>query len=447
MNQSELPKSPDAEKAVIASCIIDASAVNHLKDWLEPEDFYSEKLRLLYQSILDSHDDNFDMTVLLAHLQAHNLTTIVDSDYILDILGDYPGASSNVERLAKEVKNTSDRRKAIYVLRNALKVAYENPDVEVVKDTAESGLLGITTNSSKSEFIDMPNAIRVTVDEITKFRELEKPPGIQTGLTDLDRLIVSLAPGTLNIIAARPSLGKTALVLCIAYHNLIAKNPKNVIFYSLEMKASELMKRMVALDRLPGTPTMGQMQDPRLMSDRQFERFLEALERTRDLPLQINEMPNLSVMDIRARSRRLAAKRDIGLIVIDYLQLISLADNYGGNRTDQIGDVTRKLKILARELNCPIILLSQLNRSVEKRENKRPMLSDLRESGNIEQDADLVAFLYREGYYNRHLGADEENIAEIIIAKQRQGPVGIVEVLWHPERAQFVNLDPNYGRY
>lgn len=685
----ELPKSPEAEKSVIAACLLDPSAITNIQDWLAPRDFYSETLRVAYKAILDSYGEKFDITVLIAHLEANNLTSKITPAYILSLVEEYPGFSSNIEKLAKEVKNASDRRRAIKVLENARRVAYNNPDLEVVKDVAETGLLEITNNSHNTEFIEMPEAVESTLKEFNDFRLSDRPVGIQTGLVDLDRLIVSMLPGTLNVIAARPSLGKclgkgtkvvmsdgtlkvvedlvvgdqllgpdskprnilslargkeqmywvrqkdgigyrvneshilslkdtsssshekivnisirdyltlsrhdrsnlkgykvsidlpkvetpldpydygyehatrniedcylynskearakllqgimdrgslgddhrniikseskafikkfkylvdslgyhsfysfehilsddtvygvvfykkehkttdisieicsfgdyygftldgdslfllqdmtvthnTALALCIAHHNLKLKSDKEILFFSLEMRATELVKRMVALDKTPPSLTMTQLQDPRVMSDRQYERFLERLERIKGFNLSVNEMPDVTVNDISSRAKRIAAKKDVGLVIIDYLQLINFdGDGAGGynNESSQIGKITRKLKVLGRKLGCPIILLSQLNRSVESRPDKRPMLSDLRQSGAIEQDADLVLFLYREGYYNKE--AEEANVAEIIIAKQRQGPTTTVFTKWNPEHAEFHNLDRS-GRY
>lgn len=432
MNQT--PVAPDAEKAVLASCIIYNENINVVRDYLSPEDFYSETNRIIYRALLDSEYP--DIASITEYLRRHDLLDKVGPTDLFGISDEFAGSSAFIEGYAKDVKEASNKRRAIHGLQKALAAVYSNPSLDTAINIAEAELLALTRAQQSGSWQHMREATELAHQEMMQLRHSDEAEGVLTGLVDLDRMLTSLRPGNLVVLAARPSMGKSAMCFTIAANNLFARSPKSVAMFSLEMSSTEIVSRMLAQIKDARSLTMTQIRDIKRLTDSQMERAVLGFDRLAKLPMWMDDSADMSVSSIRSQARALAARQEIDLIMIDYLQLLALEGN-SYNESQGLADATRKLKILARELGCPVLLLSQLNRKVEERPNKRPMLSDLRGSGGIEQDADVVMFLYRDSYY--HPDSESGNMTEVIIAKQRNGPIGTVRVTWLPDSARFDN--------
>jgi len=414
------PSNIEAEQSVLGSILLDKDALIKVAEILEVEDFYQEKHKKIYKIMLD----------LFSRDIVCDLVTI--SDYVEDIgylsvLASAVPSTANVDYYAKIVKEKSILRQLIRHADSIIKNSYNATDAKQVLDDAERRILGIS-QERKSEFTAIDNLLTLSFERIEDLATGKASPGISTGFTDLDQMISGLQPSDLIIIAARPSMGKTALSLNIARH--VAKK-KPVAFFSLEMSKDQIVQRLLSTEAMV---ELQKIRTGKLEKD-DWAKLVGAMSNL-SIPIFVDDSPTLTSMEIRARARRLAQKHDVGLVVVDYLQLVT---GYGESRQQQITEISRSLKALARELECPVMALSQLSRAVEQRPVKRPILADLRESGAIEQDADLVIFIYRDEYYNED--SDKEGIAEIIIAKQRNGPTGKVELAFLKEYAMFCNLE------
>jgi len=320
-----------------------------------------------------------------------------------------------------------------------MRMAYdEEGSLEEILDKAGRKVLEVSTQGARSDFRSMKELVHETFERIQLLYENKgQVDGVRTGFRELDSMIGGLTNGSLNIIAARPSMGKTSFALTIAQNVALRGEGAGVAIFSLEMPAVQLVTRMLCSEARIDMNRLRQGQ----LTDRDFSRLVDVAGRISEAAILIDDTSDLTLMELRARARRLHAQHKLSLIVIDYLQLMSGpggGKNGGENRQQEIAQISRGLKGLARELNVPVIALSQLSRAVESRPNKRPMLSDLRESGSIEQDADLVMFIYRDEYYNPH--SDKAGIAEIIVGKQRNGPTGVVELQFHAQHVRFNDL-------
>ena len=341
------------------------------------------------------------------------------------------------EHYARIVAEKWTLRRLIQAAGEAMRLAYEEAgSLDEILDQAGKRILEVALAQTEVEARSMRERVHETFEHIEAlFQNKGETAGVRTGFKELDQLIGTLAPGSLNIIAARPAMGKTAFALTIAQHAAL-KEGVGVGIYSLEMPAAQLVLRMMCSEaRIDmNRVRLGQL------SDRDFSRLVDVAGRLSEAPIFIDDTPDLTLMELRARARRLRSQHNVGLIIIDYLQLMSGpgGGQKGENRQQEIAAISRGLKALARELGVPVIALSQLSRAVEARPNKRPMLSDLRESGSIEQDADLVMFIYRDEYYNPH--SEKAGIAEIIVGKQRNGPTGTVELQFHAQHVRFNDL-------
>lgn len=341
------------------------------------------------------------------------------------------------EHYARIVAEKWTLRRLIQAAGEAMRLAYEEAgSLDEILDQAGKRILEVALAQTEVEARSMRELVHETFEHIEAlFQNKGETAGVRTGFKELDQLIGTLAPGSLNIIAARPAMGKTAFALTIAQHAAL-KEGVGVGIYSLEMPAAQLVLRMMCSEaRIDmNRVRLGQL------SDRDFSRLVDVAGRLSEAPIFIDDTPDLTLMELRARARRLRSQHNVGLIIIDYLQLMSGpgGGQKGENRQQEIAAISRGLKALARELGVPVIALSQLSRAVEARPNKRPMLSDLRESGSIEQDADLVMFIYRDEYYNPH--SEKAGIAEIIVGKQRNGPTGTVELQFHAQHVRFNDL-------
>jgi replicative DNA helicase len=404
-----------------------------------PEAFYAEAHRKIYAAMqaLRSQGRPVDLVTLSEELSRRGqLEEVGGTAYLLQLSEATPTAAY-AEHYARIVAEKWTLRRLIQAAGEAMRLAYEEAgSLDEILDTAGKKILEVALTKTDTEARPMRELVHETFEHIEAlFQNKGEVAGVRTGFKELDQLIGTLGPGSLNIIAARPAMGKTAFALTIA-QNAALKEGVGVGIYSLEMPAAQLTLRMMCSEaRIDmNRVRLGQL------TDRDFSRLVDVASRLSEAPIYIDDTPDLTLMELRARARRLVSQNQVGLIIIDYLQLMSGpgSGKSGENRQQEIAAISRGLKALARELGIPIIALSQLSRAVEARPNKRPMLSDLRESGSIEQDADLVMFIYRDEYYNPH--SEKAGIAEIIVGKQRNGPTGTVELQFHASHVRFNDL-------
>jgi len=438
------PHSVEAEQSVLGGLLLEATALDRVADLMTEEDFYRHEHRLIFRQIvrLSELAKPVDAITVAEALEiAGDLDKVGGLTYLGSLAQNVPSAA-NIRRYGEIVRERSIMRKLVEVGTDIAASAY-NPtgrDAAQLLDEAESKVFEIAEAGShgKQGFVPMPPLLTQVVERIETLYARDNPSdvtGIATGFTDIDRMTSGLQPGELVIVAGRPSMGKTALSINIA-ENVALDSKLPVAIFSMEMGATQLALRML------GSVGKLNQQDLRTgkLQDDDWGRLTHALGRLHDAPIHIDESAALSAMDLRARSRRLHRQSNgLGLIVVDYLQLMS--SNVGKaseNRATEISEISRSLKALAKELHVPVIALSQLNRGLEQRPNKRPVMSDLRESGAIEQDADLILFIYRDEVYNSD--SPDKGKAEIIIGKQRNGPIGKVELAFRGEYTRFDNL-------
>ncbi|MFH0975925.1 MAG: replicative DNA helicase [Spirochaetota bacterium] len=431
------PQDIDAESSCIASILLSKDALSKITGILEVDDFYFDKHRIIYETILELERKNapIDLLTLKQKLSDKNLFDTIGGDPALIELYRSVSTSANAEFYANRIKELSLRRKIINVSTEAIEKCHDkSKDTDELIDEVESEIFKATERRISSDFISIESVMEVTMRDIHILYEAKKPiTGTPTGFTDLDFLLTGLHESELIIIAARPSMGKTSLALNIA-NNVAINEKKPVLFFSLEMPATQLGMRLLCIETMIDSQ---KVRTGRFDSD-ELRKLTEVAETLVKSPMYIDDTPNVNVFQLRSKARRMFQQRgNLGVIIVDYLQLIS--GTRGLDRHLQIAEITRSLKQIARELSVPIIALSQLSRAVESRTDQRPQLSDLRESGAIEQDADIVLFIYREERVNPE--TDKKGIAEIMIAKQRNGPIGSVDLLFWEQHTRFGNLD------
>ena len=424
------PNSVEAESSVLGGLLLDNSAWDKVGDILSDGDFYRYEHRLIFSSVSTLINGNraADVITVFEHLQSQGKADEVGGLAFLNSLAQYVPSSANIRRYAEIVRERSILRKLVSVSDEIATSAMNTNGRPVphILDEAEQKIFNIGEEGSRMRqgFQTMGNLVVQLLDRV---EEMSQNPnditGVPTGFFDLDRMTSGMQAGDLIVLAARPSMGKTALAINIA-ENVALNEGLPVAVFSMEMGASQLAIRIVG--------SIGRIDQTRLRTgkllDEEWPRLTEAVERLRNVSLSIDETPGLTPSELRASARRLARNcGKLGLVVVDYLQLMSGSSGTDGdNRATELGEISRGLKMLAKELQCPVIALSQLNRGVEQRTDKRPMMSDLRESGAIEQDADVIMFIYRDDYYNKD--SKEPGVAEIIIGKQRNGPTGTVKL-------------------
>ena len=444
------PHSIEAEQSVLGGLLLDNSAWDKIADFVSPEDFYRYDHRLIFQHIarLISGSRPADVITVFESLSSANKADEIGGISYLNALAQNTPSAANIRRYAEIVRDRGILRKLISVSDEISGSAF-NPQGKEVKqmlDEAESKIFAIAEEGSRGTqgFQEIQPLLTQVVERIDELYNRENPndiTGVPTGFVDLDRMTSGLQPGDLIIVAGRPSMGKTAFSVNIGEH-VSTDSGLPVAIFSMEMGGSQLAMRMLG--------SVGRLDQHRLrtggLNDEDWPRLTHAIQKLNDAQIFIDETPALSSIELRARSRRLARQcGKLGLIIVDYLQLMS-ANSPGENRATEISEISRNLKGLAKELNCPVIALSQLNRSLEQRPNKRPVMSDLRESGAIEQDADLILFIYRDEVYNPD--SPEKGMAEIIIGKQRNGPIGSVRMTFLGQFTKFENYTgsaPAYG--
>ena len=436
------PHSAEAESSVLGGLLLDNGAWDRVGDVVRDHDFYRHEHQLIFSAIatLVNAAKPADVVTVYEHLQNLGQAEQAGGIAYLNALAQYVPSAANIRRYGEIVRERGVLRKLIAASDEIATTAFspQGRTVAEVLDMAEQRVFQIGEESSrmKQGFQDMNGLV---VDLLDRVQEMADNPnditGVPTGFIDLDRMTSGLQGGDLVVLAARPSMGKTAFAINIAEHVALNEGLPVAVF-SMEMAASQLAVRIVG--------SIGRINQGRLrtgkLTDEEWPRLTEAIERLRTVSLHIDETPGLTPSELRANARRLARQcGKLGLIVVDYLQLMSGSKTDGENRATELGEISRGLKMLAKELGCPVIALSQLNRSVEQRTDKRPMMSDLRESGAIEQDADIIMFIYRDEYYTKDQ-CKEPGVAEIIIGKQRNGPTGTVKLAFLNHMTRFESL-------
>jgi replicative DNA helicase len=436
------PHSLEAESSVLGGLLLDNGAWDRVGDLIQEDNFYRAEHKLVYGAIaqLINASKPADVITVFEHLQSKGRSDDVGGLAYLNSLAQYVPSAANIRRYAEIVRERSILRKLLTASDEIATAAF-NPQgrpVDRILDEAEQKIFHIGEEGSrmKQGFQSLDNLVVGLMDRVQEMADNPNDvTGVPTGFYDLDRMTAGLQPGDLVVLAARPSMGKTAFAVNIAEHVALNEGLPVAVF-SMEMGAAQLAVRIVGSI---GRIHQGHLRTGKL-TDEEWPRLTEAIERLRTVSLHIDETPGLTPSELRANARRLARQcGKLGLIVVDYLQLMSGSGKSDSeNRATELGEISRGLKMLAKELQCPVIALSQLNRSVEQRTDKRPMMSDLRESGAIEQDADIIMFIYRDEYYNKD--SKEPGVAEIIIGKQRNGPTGTVKLTFLNALTRFESL-------
>ncbi len=431
-----LPQSVEAEEAVLGAILVNPLSLGRIVEFLKPESFYKPSHQKIYAGMLELFRKNepIDIVTISEHLRnKEELEQVGGRPYINDLALNVV-TTVNIEFYAKIIKEKEIKRALINAGSEIVSMSYENEDTTNVLDNAQKLIFNIAAQKDTSDLVPISDLVVSSYEQIEyRFNNQDELVGVTTGYYDLDAITSGLHKSDLIILAARPSMGKTAFALNLA-QNVALKGKKGVAIFSLEMPKQQLVKRMLCAEAEVDSQriTSGHMQP------KDWDKLIEAMTRLSDAKIYIDDASGVTATDIKAKCRRLMMEeKELGLIVIDYLQLMEGGGNTS-DRNQQISAISRSLKGLARELDVPIIALSQLSRGVEQRPDKRPMMSDLRDSGAIEQDADIIIFIYRDEYYNRD-DVNNKGKAEIIIAKHRNGPVGTVELLYQNNITKFKN--------
>jgi len=434
--QKVLPQNIEAEQSVLGGILIDNEALPRVLEIIEPNDFYRDNHKKIFLAFLELFENNtpLDIITVTELLQKKGeLTNIGGATYLASLVDSVP-TTANITHYAKIIKEKSILRSLIAKATDIVNLGFEaSEDVAEILDKAEEAIFSITQQRIQTSYYSIKEIIKQTFETIEELSsKKDSVTGIPTGFIDFDRLTAGLQPSDLIIIAGRPVMGKTSFTLNIAQH-AATRAGVPVGFFSLEMSKEQLALRMLCAEARINSQKIRSG----FLSERDWLRLTDAAATLSEAPIFIDDTPALSVLEIRAKARRLKSEHNIGLIIVDYLQLMK-----GKGRVDtrerEISEISRSLKALAKELNIPVVAVSQLNRRVEERENKRPRLADLRESGAIEQDADLIVFIYRDEVYNED--TPDKGIAEIIIGKQRSGPTGVVKLAFLDKYTRFENL-------
>lgn len=434
------PQNLEAEQSVLGGIMVDPNALDRVIDIIGENDFYKAANRKIFLAILGLRQRNQPvdlLTVTSALRDSNDLDAIGGAAYLATTIDQTP-SSANIASYAEMVKEKATLRKLIDVCGDAVQKAYEQEFDEIDKflNETEANVFQIAERSKSTGLIPAKEIIKASLDRIEfLYQQKSNITGVASGYVDLDRYTSGFQPGELIIIAARPSMGKTAFVLNIA-QNVALREKKSVAFFSLEMSQEQVMMRML------GSEAQVSLSDIRVgrIADNAWPKLISVASRFSEAPLYIDDTSGISPYEVRAKCRRLKAQKSLDMVIVDYLQIMDLKTKVE-SRERAISEISRNMKALAKELRIPVLVLSQINRGVEGRNDRRPILSDLRESGSIEQDADVVAMIYRDEYYDRE-NSDNKGQAEIIIGKQRNGPVGVVKLAWLSQFGTFANLAP-----
>lgn len=435
-----IPNDLDAEKSVIGSMFLSKYALDKACDTLTKDHFYAEVNGKIFSVLKEMVDKKIpiDIMTVTSELKDRDFLSQVGGVEKLTEILEFVPTAANVDHYIKRVQDKYVLRKIIDVATNITTNAYDSTlEVDSILDDAEMKMLGIGKNRRTSEFKTVQDVLVKAQENLeTLAKNKGDVTGVPTGWVDIDRITTGLQANEFIIIAARPAMGKTAFALNLAT-NVAINTDKTVALFNMEMGAEQLASRMLS--------SLGQIEGTKLSTgnllNEDWKRVNEAISQLADAKMYMDDTPGITIGEIRSKCRRLAnSEEGLGLVIIDYLQLISSSVNYGSNRQQEVSDISRALKMMALELNVPVVALAQLSRAVDSREDKRPVMSDLRESGSIEQDADIVAFLYRDDYYHKESKIDDNNsISEFIIRKHRKGPTGTIELLFKRNTSTFVS--------
>jgi len=434
------PQNTDAEASLLGAILIDSDAIVRIADTIDVNDFYDERHQRIYEAIKKLYEKHspIDILTLSNQLKEDSFLDIVGGAAYLTELTNYVPTAAHVEHYAEIVSQKAIRRRLIKASQDITGLGFdESKSVQDLIEEAETQLFQVSQQHVKQDISSIEDILAESFERLDELhKDKGKIRGVPTGFRDLDNILAGLQRSDLIIIAARPSMGKTALSLNLA-HSIATKAEQPVLVFSLEMSKEQLVDRMLSMES--GVDAWNIRTGN--LSDADFEKIGQAMGTLSEAPIYIDDTPGITVSDLRTKARREQHQRQLGLILVDYLQLMSGGARFGGteNRVQEISEISRGLKAIARELNVPVIALSQLSRSVESRSPQIPQLADLRESGSIEQDADVVAFIYREDYYNPE--TDRKNITDILIKKHRNGPTGNIELYFDKERQRFKSLD------
>ncbi len=433
------PQSLDAEMSLLGAVLINEEVLADASEHVGAEDFYDKRHTTIFGAMMRLYERHkpVDLLTLTDELQKKDQLAEVGGSAYLTELTNYVPTAAHASSYAEIVAQKAVRRRLIKASADISQLGFdENTTTQELLEKAEAELFSVSDQSLKQDLVSLESILTDSFDRIEELhRNKGQLRGIRTGYRDLDTMTAGLQRSDLIIIAARPAMGKTTLVTNLAY-NVATIEKKPVLFFSLEMSKEQLTDRMLA--DASGVDSWNIRTGN--LSDDDWAKLSEAMGEMAEAPIFIDDTPGLSVLEMRTKARRAMHDQQLGLVIVDYLQLMQANGNHNGNRVQEVSEISRGLKLIARELNVPVIALSQLSRSVESRTPPVPQLADLRESGSIEQDADIVSFIYRPGYYEPD-NPEFQNITDLIIAKHRNGPVGKIQLYFHPERLRFMSLD------
>ena len=433
------PQNLDAEKSLLGAVLIDEEVMADVSENVKAIDFYDKNHGIIFGAMIRLFEKHkpVDLLTLTDELKRKDELDAIGGSTYLTELTNYVPTAAHAATYAEMVAQKAVRRRLIHASADISELGYdESTTTQELLEQAEAELFSVSDQSIKQDLVSIDSILMESFDRIEELHKNKgELRGIRTGYRDLDNMTAGLQRSDLIILAARPAMGKTTLVTNLAY-NVATIEKKPVLFFSLEMSKEQLVDRMLAD---AANVDSWNIRTGKL-SDEDFLKLSEASGELAEAPIFIDDTPGLSVLEMRTKARRKNHESQLGLIIVDYLQLMQASGNHAGNRVQEVSEISRGLKLIARELNVPLIALSQLSRSVETRTPPIPQLSDLRESGSIEQDADIVSFIYRPSYYEPD-NPEVQNITDLIIAKHRNGPVGKVQLYFHPERLRFMSLD------
>ena len=435
------PQNLDAEKSLLGAVLIDEETLADISEHVTSKDFYEKRHGIIYGGMMRLYEKHkpVDLLTLTDELKRKDEIDAIGGSAYLTELTNYVPTAAHAEAYAELVAQKAVRRRLIKASGEISELGYnEETTTQELLEKAEAELFSVSDQSLKQDLVSIETILTESFDRMEELhRNKGALRGVRTGYRDLDTMTAGLQRSDLIILAARPAMGKTTLVTNLAY-NVATVSKQPVLFFSLEMSKEQLVDRMLA----DASGVDGWNIRTGNLSDDDFSKLSEAMGEMAEAPIFIDDTPGMTVLEMRTKARRAMHEQPLGLIIIDYLQLMQGSGRDGGNRVQEVSEISRGLKLIARELNVPVIALSQLSRSVESRSPQVPQLADLRESGSIEQDADIVMFIYREAYYNPE--TERENITDLIIAKHRNGPTGKVELYFDPKRLRFTSVDKHH---
>ncbi len=433
------PQDIVAEKSLLGAIMLADDIIAEILTLLRPDDFYEARHQIIFKSMSDLYDQHkpVDLLTLTAELRAQKKLKEIGGAPYLTELSNFVPATTHAKAYAEIIEKASTRRKLIKAGSNIAEKAFEDgTNIDELIGEAERELFEVSDKIVKSDYVPMEQLLADALERIAELRKNKGAlRGLKTGFTDLDKKTAGLQKGDLVIIGARPAMGKTTFAQNLAY-NIASINKRGVLFFSMEMAANEIVDRIIS--------DIADVDNWRMrtgnLSDEEFSRVGDALGEIDELPIYIDDTSAMTIAELRNKARRAMHDHQIGVVIVDYLQLMAGSDRYAGNRVQEVTEISRGLKILARELEIPVVALAQLSRNVTGRDDPRPVLSDLRESGSIEQDADLVMFLHRPDYYKKP-EEEDTNITELLIRKHRHGAIGIIELYFDGAKSRFMSLD------